>query len=157
MTALQCLADHCHQWFMICYNVHFFCKVVVMELSNTMYNAKTFHSVLLYFHSTLDNFYFWMQWGTMLCCLEPHITCSSCHLLSVRGKPLGWYHRCLSLGAGALTHWRTLCKHLAWLYSGLCHITHDTCHSMTILSLNQCEILYRSSPTSAVIGEILLR
>ena len=68
------------------------------------------------------------------CCLESHLTCSSCHLLSVRGQLLGWYWRYLSPGMVALMNHRILCMHLVWLCSWLCHITSYTCNSLTILS-----------------------
>ena len=77
----------------------------------------------------------WIQWGTMLCCPECHLTHSSCHLIPRIGQPLGWYQRHLSPDIGDLMFHRISCMNHAWLCSWLCHITPNTCCCMTILSL----------------------
>ena len=61
-----------------------------------------------------------MQWSTMLCFPEPHLTCSSPHLLAVKG---------------AVVHHKISCMCPPWLCFWPCYINSDICCSKIILSL----------------------
>ena len=60
------------------------------------------------------SFCLWMQWDTVMCCLESNLTHSSCHHLPVTGHHPGQNQRHLSPGVRAMVHHKTSYMHLAW-------------------------------------------